>query len=77
MISSSLVKFPPEGSFNAVLVTMPLSNSAEVNFGSATSGLSPTIFGTLFFLGPDELPLLIAIIMPAYLLLQPTSWYLI
>ena len=39
-----------------------LSNSAAVNLGSATTGLSPTMLGTLFFLGPDEFPLLIAII---------------
>jgi hypothetical protein len=31
--------------------------------------LSPTMFGTLFFLVPDVFPLLIAIITPAYLLL--------
>ena len=39
-----------------------LVNSAAVNLGSATAGLSPTIFGTLFFLVPDVFPLLIAII---------------
>jgi hypothetical protein len=46
------------------VLTVPTSNPAFVIFGSATVASSPTILGTSFFLGPDELPLLMDILTP-------------